>query len=74
MKLANTPGPAKKNSQQMTMEERRQAWEAAAETAFQAARADQLAKGIGYVYERDGVVYRRMADGTEHVVSKSEAS
>lgn len=76
MKLAKTTGvPEPADSEaQSPMEARRRAWQQAATTAFEAAREDLLAKGIGYVYARDGIVYRRMPDGSEQIVSSPKAS
>jgi hypothetical protein len=48
-------------------------WTAAGQTAVFAAQKELLDLGIGYVYERDGVVYRRMADGHEAQLYPSEA-
>jgi len=48
-------------------------WQEAAETATKAAQQALLDQGIGYVYGRDGVVYRRMPDGHEERVVSSAA-
>ena len=40
-------------------------WQAAATTATEFALRAHLDAGVGYVYERDGVVYRRLPDGEE---------
>jgi hypothetical protein len=47
-------------------------WTAAAETATRAAQKSLLDAGIGYVYERDGVVYRRLPDGHEEQLRACE--
>ncbi|MGO8672929.1 MAG: hypothetical protein ACLQVD_16405 [Capsulimonadaceae bacterium] len=44
-------------------------WQAAATTASEAAQKALLDQGIGYVYEREGIVYRRMPDGTDEQVT-----
>jgi hypothetical protein len=75
MKFAKTPASAKPTTNAQTaMEARRRAWQEAATISSQAAREDLLARGIGYVYERDGIIYRRMADGSEQIVSNSKLS
>ena len=76
MKLAKTPSSTKSTDRNVreAMEARRHAWQSAADTAFETARADLLAKGIGYVYSRDGIVYRQMPDGSEQIVSNPKTS
>lgn len=49
-------------------------WQEAANTATKAAHHALLEQGIGYVYERDGIVYRRLPDGHEERITPPEAS
>jgi hypothetical protein len=42
---------------------------AAGTAAIHAAQTDLLARNIGYVYSRNGVIVRRHADGSEEILS-----
>jgi hypothetical protein len=43
-------------------------WDKAGRNAASSAREDLKARGIGYVFGRDGKVFRRLADGSEELI------